>query len=105
MKFSIPVNKQTDAYSQSIELDGQVFNFSFHFNKREDKWYLKISRNDAIIIDSLKLVHGTDLLKQYRAYNVPKGILSVVDSSGLFKDPSSSEFGNTIQLQYNDTTV
>ncbi len=105
MKFIVPVNKQTDAYSQSIELDGQVFDLSFHFNKREDKWYLRISRNDAIIIDSLKLVHSTDLLSQYRAYNVPKGVLSVVDSSGLFQDPSSSEFGNTIQLQYDDTAV
>jgi len=105
MKFNIPVNKQTDAYSQSVNLDGQVFELSFHYNKRENKWYLKLSRNSVIIIDSLKLVHGTDLLAQYRAYDVPKGILSIVDSSGLFQDPSLLEFGSTIQLQYDDNSV
>jgi len=105
MKVEIPVNKQTDAYSQSVALDGEVFDLSFHFNKREDRWYMRISRGDAIIIDSLKLVHGTDLLAQYRAYDVPKGILSIVDASGLFQDPSLLEFGSTIQLQYDETSV
>ena len=102
MKYSIPVNKLTDAYSQSIELDGKVFDLSFHFNKREGQWYLTLSRNSALIVAGIKLVHGTDLLKQYRAYDVPEGILSIVDSSGLFQDPNASEFGNTIQLQYDE---
>jgi len=102
MKFNIPVNKQTDAYSMSIELDGQVYDLTFHYNAREDRWYLRVSRNNTIVVDGVKLVHGTDLLSQYRAYDVPAGILSIVDSSGLFNDPSSSEFGNTIQLQYDE---
>lgn len=105
MKFSIPVKKRTDAYSESIELNGQVFDFSFHYNNREDHWYIEISRSGALVISGLKLVNSTDLLAQYLAYDVPKGILSIVDSSGLFQDPSSLEFGNTIQLQYDDTII
>lgn len=102
MKFNIPVNKETDAYSMSVEMDNKVYDLTLHFNAREDRWYLRVSRNDVIVVDGIKLVHGTDLLSQYRAYDVPAGILSIVDSSGLYQDPSSSEFGNTIQLQYDE---
>ena len=102
MKYSIPVSKETDAYSQSVELDGEVFELSFHYNKREDKWYMRVSRNNQIVVDGIKLVHGDDLLSQYHAYDVPKGKLSIVDASGLFQDPGSVEFGNTIQLQYDE---
>ena len=100
--YNIPVQKGTDANSFSVELSGEVFEFNFTFNKSESKWYMSVLRNSVAVVSGQKLVNSQDLLSQYRAYNIPQGVLSIVDKDGLFADPDELNFNESVFFRYED---
>ena len=100
MSYNIPVQNRTDANTLSVELSGEIFQLAFRFNINESKWYMDVSKNDSVIVAGVKLVESDDLLSQYRAYDIPKGAISVVDKDGLFQDPDGSNFGESVFLRY-----
>lgn len=102
MIFNIPVQNRTDANTLSVELSGDIFTLAFRFNANELKWYMDIIKNNEHVVSGVKLVESTDLLSQYRSYDVPAGQISIVDKDGLFKDPDDTNFGESVFLRYDD---
>ena len=87
MIFNIPVQNRTDANSLAVELSGVIFTLNFKFNANESKWYMDIIRNNDHVVSGIKLVESDNLLSQYRSYDVPTGVIQIVDKDGLYKDP------------------
>lgn len=106
MRFTIPVNSATDAYEQSVLLDGTLYDFFFRFNRRELHWYMDISVDDTPLLHGVKLVHTSDLLQQFNYIEAaPTGQLIINDISGQFLDPGETGFGVDVLLQYEDANV
>lgn len=100
--FNIPVQSVTDANSIAVELSGFIFELKFRFNANEGMWYMTLKKNDVEIVSNVKLVSTDDLLSQYTAYDVPQGVLSIVDQDGLYADPNNLNFGESVFLRYDD---
>jgi hypothetical protein len=102
MIVNIPVRSLTDAYSFSMLLSGDVFEFLLRFNGNEQKWYMTVLRSDAIVLAGVKLVHSEDLLAQFIAYDIPQGTLSIHDKDGNYADPNDLNFGESVFLRYEE---
>lgn len=74
--------------------------YSLKFVYRRDRWYLDIA--DAVdkpLINGLPLVHGVDLLNQYK--HLIKGALITVNSIPD-ESQSFSDLGSNIKLYWSD---
>lgn len=98
--YNIPVKDTTDANSFAVELSGDIFVFNFRFNENENKWYFDVIKNSINILLGIKLVNSEDLLSQFIAYDIPQGIISIVDVEGLYADPDDLNFGESVFLRY-----
>lgn len=83
-------------------LDGELYTFTFQWNDRANIWYMTIGTNGNIdLVRGMAMYVKSDFLRPYKALAVPKGALSVVDSSGAGLDPQvRTDFGDRVQLQY-----
>ena len=88
------------SYSFAIELSGGLFVFNFTFNANENKWYFDVLKNSVHVVSGVKLVTGEDILSQFRAYDIPEGVVSIVDVTGLYADPDDLNFGESVFLRY-----
>lgn len=100
--FNIPVQNRTDANRLSVELSGEIFELAFKFNANESMWYMDIIKNSIAIVAAIKLVASDDLLSQFRAYDVPRGTIKIVDKDGFYADPNETNFGESVFLRYDD---
>lgn len=101
--YTIPLPTGVEAFNQQIPLEGKIYNLSFNYNAREKHWYMSISRNNADLLSGLKLIHGSDLLSQFKYIeDMPKGQLAIVDLNGLYADPDNDTIGSTVVMRYTD---
>lgn len=101
MIFDIPVPSTTDPFTQSVELDGTVYDLSFRWNPRDEHWMLDISNAGVLAVAGIKLVVSTDLLARDRRLDgIPPGRLFVADLDGLDRDPDDTLFGERVMLRY-----
>ncbi len=89
-------------YAMDIELNGTIFHLRFHWNARENNWYMDIQDQDEInILMGIKLVVNYFLLAQYRAYiNLPEGDFIFWDLNQIPEDGGVTfdNFGDRYQL-------
>lgn len=103
---AIPVlSETTQASTQEVDLDGRVYNLTLRFNARDGKWRLTFEVDGVVILRSLVLVIGEDLLSESRHIEeLPPGNLIVRDVEELDRDPDGVVFGETVLLLYDDLT-
>jgi hypothetical protein len=86
MSLIIPtLNDGTAHYTQQNQLDGEVFNFHFDFNSRDDCWYMSIHDIDDSPIKgcmSRRCITNWPLTIRSRDPRRPKGQLLVISVSG-----------------------
>lgn len=101
--FIIPVSDTVDPFEQQIELDGVVYDMTFHWNPRGDAWSMDVGRDGNVLISGVKLIETSDVLSQYqRIGGLPAGAMSVVDLDGLGADPDDTNFGDRVVIQYTE---
>lgn len=101
--YTIPLPIGLQSFTQQVELDGKVYDLLFKYNARESRWYMTIARNDVTLLSGLKLVHGSDLLSQFKyVEDIPKGLLAIVDLNSLYADPDADTLGQTVVMRYTD---
>ncbi len=78
------------------------FQLLFVWNTRHDSYQMTLADGgNEPLVRNLRMVVGTDILRPYKALNVPQGSLNVVDTSGRLLDPVERvDFGDRVQLQY-----
>lgn len=106
MIYNIPINETTDAFKQQVELNSTIFDLQFHWNPRDNHWFMDIGTDGTVLIAGIKLINSTDLLSQFvRLETLPIGKLQVVDLDGLDRDPDDTIFGNRVVLRYDDGLI
>lgn len=104
--LAIPILTGTiQPFVQESDLDGRVYDLTFRFNARDEKWRVTFEVDGVVILRSLVLVIGEDLLSESRHIEeLPPGNLIVRDLEGLDADPDGTNFGETTLLLYDDLT-
>jgi len=92
-------------YLYNIPLDGDIFVLYFHWNSRENFWYMDILKSDGTtnILTGIKLVPNYRLLKQYKAIDgLPKGDFVLYDSEENVQDEQLTfeNFGVRYKMLY-----
>jgi len=101
--FIIPVSETTDSFIEQVDLDGRIYDLQFHWNERDNHWFMDIGRDGVFLIKGVKLVNSPDLISEFgRIEDLPEGILSVEDLDGFYSDPDDTNFGDRVQLRYTE---
>lgn len=84
----IPTGTDQPDFEEDVDLGGRVYRLRFHFNGRDESWYLTVSDADGTeIVAGTRLVIDTSLLAQHVSDDVPTGALLVVDPEDTRQDP------------------
>ena len=90
-------------WTSPYTLEGVVYHFQFRWNDRDGFWYLSVGSSNLISqAQGVTLLLGTDKLRPYKYGVIPPGRLDVVDTSGLYVEPSRDDMGTRVLLQYTD---
>lgn len=96
--IEIPLRSDIFYYEFTKELDGVVYAFRLQYNLRIDSWTLSI----VDVVNGIRLTGGQDLLGQLHHLEVPPGRLEIVDLDGMFTEPSKTNIGDRVILQYTE---
>jgi hypothetical protein len=102
--FAIPITNDPGV-SYDIALRGIKYNFRFLWNDVDKAWYLDIYRDSALLIGSIRLVYGIDLLRGFQNIFPGKMALSSTRELGadrLDRDTPKEQVDANLFLLYDD---
>ena len=98
-----PAGEWPYGWTSPYTLEGVVYRFQFRWNDRDGFWYLSVGSSNLVSqAQGVTLNRGTDKLRPYKYGVIPPGRLDVVDTSGLFVEPTRADMGTRVILQYTD---
>ena len=99
----VPTTPGLPFYNQITTLDGVAYQLVFHWNGRDEHWYLDINNiAGEAIVPSIKIVCNFPLLRHVTTISAPPGELYAYDGTGQDIDPGLDDFGTRIELLYYD---
>lgn len=82
MSLVIPTRSDISAYSETVDLVGTIFEFSFAWNTRAQVWVMGISTQvGEPILQGVTLVADTDLLGGHVDDRLPDGVIVALDTT------------------------
>ena len=102
--LKVPIDNQDPSFTFTSPLEGQNYRFFFRFNSRLNKWTFNV--RDSVgndIIKTLPFFSNIDLLKYVPYETLPQGILTAYDTTELSVDADRFNFGNDIELYYQES--
>jgi len=101
----IPVRSDLGAHEFNITIQNQVYHFKIFYNLRASKWNLSIfdTRLNPIL-QSIVLLTDTDVTRQFRHLNIPKGIFLVIDSLSQEYNPKQFDWNDRNYFLYNEAS-
>ena len=101
--FEVPTFTDPSNYRQQIELDGVVFELSFNFNSRDNRWYLDILDVAGVQLrSSMRLVTSMALMLRWKELTRPAGELGMIDPSSQDLEATLDDIGVAVFLTYVD---
>lgn len=102
----LPTRTDLSHYIVQVELDGALFSLTFHWNEREEYWYLSIADAEGVdVATGIKIVINTPLLRRLVSENRPAGELMALDSATTTGgDPGLNELGGRVVLAYEEAS-
>jgi len=83
------------AFTETVNLDGQVYRLSFAWNYRANYWSMSfLDAGGAPLVQGIRLVLNLDLLRQYPGRGLPPGMLYAVDPSDTIAEPAFDDFSS-----------
>lgn len=99
----VPTSQTLPRYSQKTALEGRTYNMDFHWNTRDNAWYLSLAEEDGTpVVSGVKLVANWPLTRRVTLETNVPGMLIAFDTTGLGEDPSFEELGTRVQLLYKE---
>lgn len=99
----IVTRKDVPAYSQRVELDGEIFVLSFRYNLRAKRWFFDIQNEQGVdVLLGLPLQTGVGLTSRYVIEELPAGEFVIVNREDDNRNPEREDLGESHQLLYNE---
>ncbi len=106
MILEIPVRSSPDAYSFTIELDGQNYLLRFRYNSRMARWAMDIAKTDGTdIVAGIPLLTNTDLIGRYALTDLPPGRFLAYDETGNAANAEEDDLGAGVLLLYEEAAT
>lgn len=102
------INTRNDlpAYSQRVDLDGEIFTLAFRYNLRADRWFFDIKdEQENPVLVGLPLQAGVGLTARYVIEELPSNEFVIVNRDGSDTNPGREDLGELSQLLYNEGDV
>lgn len=102
--LAIPMTADRGA-SYDIVLQEIKFNFRFLWNEVDEAWFLDVSKDDALLIGSIRLVYGLNLLFPFQHLLPGQMALAVTRELGqdrLAIDTPNDKVEQNLFLQFDD---
>lgn len=101
----IPTSTTVENYEFTISLDNVEFKLAFHFNSRDNAWYMTIKTVDDIVLRAgLRIVNEWALLRLWVGEDRPAGEMVTVNQGELLSPPLSNQLGAETVLDYLDAS-
>lgn len=104
--LQIPTRNDLAAYSERVELDGNVFTLSFRWNDRMSRWICDFaSAEGEPSLIGLPLVADYAFNRQFAGRNregVPEGLMATLDKTGEAADPNLDNLGKEVIVIYQE---
>jgi hypothetical protein len=99
--LALPTSLTLTHYEMRLSLDGVAYALVFHWNDRDESWYLDIlTDEDERIASGLKIIVGWPLGIRSADLRMPAGLLMAIDTSGEGRQPAIDELGERVILYY-----
>jgi hypothetical protein len=101
--FEVTAESGVPRYRQRVQLDGEFYEFSLHFNSRMSAWMMSVADADGVrLVSGVRLVLDTSLFDQFQYIEeLFQGILTAFDTTRLQIPPDVDELGlRVIQLYF-----
>jgi hypothetical protein len=99
--YECPTRVDLPAYTYSIQLDGSLFNLSFTYNDRMDRWMISIADTSGnILIGEVPVIVNYPLFDRYKVAGLPLGTLFAFDTANTNTDPTRYDLGDRVRLYY-----
>lgn len=102
--MGLRINIDPDLYRQRIpaRMNGVDYIFSFFYVRRVGGWHFHLDKADGTrVISGVRLITGLPLLQPYiNREDIPPGILQLLGSDVVPRDPERDEIGDTFELFY-----
>lgn len=103
--LEIPTRNDILDYQYTLTLEDLQYIFHFSYNKRMERWLLNIMDNDEnILIGSILLLSGYNLIGRYKNTLLPKGVLFLIDIQGNNTTAVMDTLGNNVTLLYGESS-
>lgn len=93
-------------FTCTIPIDGKSKTFSFYlrYNTQAGYWIMQISDNNKnVLIDSIPLICGLNLLAQYSYLRIGSAYIYKVDPTLSMDNPDSANLGTNFLMIWGDT--
>jgi hypothetical protein len=91
------------AFFESVDLEGETYQFEFQYNSREGFWYFNLLDVDGNQLRSgIKIVVNWPLLIRDRSLSAPAGDLMCLDTRSQPQDPGLDSLGVDGVMAYNE---
>lgn len=101
--LKLPIQNDIGDFNFKIDLDEVSFFFFFQYNARDDSWFISVSDADEIpLVQGIKIVVDVNLFGQFAHLAIPQGNLFCSNSENLNTEPNLENFGNNVQLFYDE---
>ncbi|MBX4266534.1 phage baseplate plug family protein [Clostridium estertheticum] len=94
------------SFTCTIPIDGKsiIFKFFLRYNTQAEYWVMQLSDSKQnIIIDSIPLLCGTNLLAQYSYLKVGSAYIVKLDTTLVSDKPDDTNLGTNFILVWGDT--
>lgn len=101
--IQIPLRNDLDNYEFSTDLDGVAYKIEIVWNTRANLWSLILKDDEAnILIGAIPLVVNSDLFGRFQLDNLPKGIMTLYDTSETYIEAEKTDLGVRCVLLYDE---
>ena len=105
MLSSIPIIEGSRNFRFPYIFDGEERLVGLRYNTRMKRWIFSLAfPNGEPIIAGIPVVTGVDLFIPFRAWEVPRGSLIVINTIDPNGDVGPDDLGTTCKLMYEDYT-
>jgi len=100
-----PPDANTFSYTYRVVIEQTKYKIHFLYNSRQDSWSIDLlTILDEILITSIKLRMGIDLLQQFHHIEEVPDVSLIVYNGSSKEDPNADNFGKSTFLGYIGTS-
>jgi hypothetical protein len=91
----VPIPFTESAGWVRVRMSGSFYTLLFRWNTRDEYWALTLqTASGRPLFEGMRIATGLNYLRQFVSKEMPRGILTLVDTTGVSADPGRLDLAN-----------